>query len=297
MGHLPQKGGELSLSSLEGGTVIGNLRGRRNLTPAWVIELELGKKADLLEIGKANKSKAGGDKKSEAAKSLLSQNDTSDPIVPVSTRAEIAKAAGTSSGQVGMAELGRRYNRTKRGVGKPAGTILGKNCPISTAESLGRQHGVSARTVKNAGQFAAAVDKLADVRPTRAREQPYTKNCGGFRFGPTHARAGATSLSDASSDKLSSDPRARGSNGNQSPVSGLWFVRPTRAREQLVRWQNCPRTNCPTHARPRTTPPPKPMPKTRRQSTTSHYSPAAVCQPTATAQSRLRRSSRNPSAI
>ena len=50
--------------------------------------------------------------------------------------------------------LGRRYNRTKKAVGKPLGTILGQNDPISTAEKLARQYGVSPATVKRAGKFA-----------------------------------------------------------------------------------------------------------------------------------------------
>ena len=44
----------------------------------WKIELELGNKQDLLEIGLQKKSIAGGDKKSAAAKSLLSKNDKTD---------------------------------------------------------------------------------------------------------------------------------------------------------------------------------------------------------------------------
>ena len=79
-------------------------RGRRNLSPAWKVELELGNKADLIVIGKANMSAGGGDKRSESAKSGLSQNDKPDPLPPVNTRVEIAKAAGVSTGQVGMAE-------------------------------------------------------------------------------------------------------------------------------------------------------------------------------------------------
>ena len=81
-----------------------NQKGRRNLSTAWLIELELGKKADLMEIGKVNQSQAGGDKKSTMAKSLVSQNDRSDHVAPISTRTEIAKAANVSTGQVGMAE-------------------------------------------------------------------------------------------------------------------------------------------------------------------------------------------------
>lgn len=80
-----------------------NQRGRRNLSPAWKVELELGNKADLIHIGGKNMSAGGGDRKSEAYKSGLSLNDKPD-IKPVNTRKQIAKAAGVSTGQVGMAE-------------------------------------------------------------------------------------------------------------------------------------------------------------------------------------------------
>jgi len=76
-----------------------NQGGRRNLSPAWKIELELGNKVDLLEIGKKTQGKRND---------LLSQNDIKSPPAPVSTRSQIAKAAGTSTGQVGMAEQVRK---------------------------------------------------------------------------------------------------------------------------------------------------------------------------------------------
>jgi N6-adenosine-specific RNA methylase IME4 len=75
-----------------------NQKGRRNLTAAWLIDLEMGKKADLLEIGEQKRAKT---LKQNAP--VLSPNDTTKEA-PVSTRAEIAKAAGVSTGQVGMAE-------------------------------------------------------------------------------------------------------------------------------------------------------------------------------------------------
>jgi len=81
-----------------------NQAGRRNLTTAWRLDLELGNKQDLLLIGRGRMSQGGGDKKSHAAKSGLSQNDKPDPVMPINTRVEIAKAAGVSTGQVGMAE-------------------------------------------------------------------------------------------------------------------------------------------------------------------------------------------------
>jgi N6-adenosine-specific RNA methylase IME4 len=75
-----------------------NQKGRRNLTPAWKIDLELGSKEDLLEIGRLKMSEGGS-----KPKKGLSQNDK--PSQPkVNTQKEIAKAAGTSTGQVGMAE-------------------------------------------------------------------------------------------------------------------------------------------------------------------------------------------------
>jgi N6-adenosine-specific RNA methylase IME4 len=76
-----------------------NQAGRRNLTTAWRLDLELGNKQDLLEIGKA--------KRVETLKqnaSVLSQNDRTESVPTLNTRVEIAKAAGVSTGQVGMAE-------------------------------------------------------------------------------------------------------------------------------------------------------------------------------------------------
>jgi hypothetical protein len=71
-----------------------------------VIELELGNKADLLEIGRVKKVESGK-KARQKQLGVLSQNDITQepeepkpaPPAPVSTRAEIAKAAGVSTGQ------------------------------------------------------------------------------------------------------------------------------------------------------------------------------------------------------
>jgi hypothetical protein len=80
---------------------------------AWRIELELGNKADLIEIGKAKHAATVG----RPAKESLSQNDNDflapddhEPDAPFTTvppkhdtRKHIAKAAGVSTGQGGMA--------------------------------------------------------------------------------------------------------------------------------------------------------------------------------------------------
>lgn len=61
---------------------------------------------------------------------------------------------------------GRRYNRAKKGVGKPAGTILGQNDPISTADRLAKEHGVSAATIKRDAKIATFLNE----HPEEARE-------------------------------------------------------------------------------------------------------------------------------
>lgn len=68
--------------------------------------------------------------------------------------------------------LGRCYNRTKKaandgGKGTAKATV-DQNDPRSTAEKLGKQFGVSAPTVKRAGQFADAVEKLSKADPSVA---------------------------------------------------------------------------------------------------------------------------------
>lgn len=81
-----------------------NQMGRRNLTPAWRIELELGNKEDLRLLGRAN-MQAGG-RVSAAEKEGLSPNDK--PLQQHNTRKTIAQASGVSTGQVGMAEQVRK---------------------------------------------------------------------------------------------------------------------------------------------------------------------------------------------
>jgi len=73
----------------------------------WKIELELGNKQDLLEIGKA---KLGGDHKSEKYKSSLSKNDKVDP--PHNTRAIIAESLGMSTGKAKLGgDHGNQYKK------------------------------------------------------------------------------------------------------------------------------------------------------------------------------------------
>ena len=80
-----------------------NQMGRRNLNDAWRISLQIGNKADMAEIGRQRMVQNGGDRKSEKAGSSLSVTDRLDQSTH-STRDEIAKGAGVSTGQVAMAE-------------------------------------------------------------------------------------------------------------------------------------------------------------------------------------------------
>jgi N6-adenosine-specific RNA methylase IME4 len=63
--------------------------------------------------------------------------------------------------------LGRRYNRAKKAEGGRTGRDFGveKVATPKTAEKIAREHGVSEKTVRNAGKVAEAVDKLKAVDP------------------------------------------------------------------------------------------------------------------------------------
>ena len=66
-----------------------NQMGRRNLTPAWRVELALGNKEDLLEIGKSRRSESKiGNDNAASQKTKLSNNDN-DVLEPPTTPAPI----------------------------------------------------------------------------------------------------------------------------------------------------------------------------------------------------------------
>jgi len=83
-----------------------NQMGRRNLSAAWRIELQLANKEDLAKVGAAKKVEAGKEARDKQL-GVLSQNDNT-PEPKHNTRTEIAKAANTSAGMVGMAEVVRK---------------------------------------------------------------------------------------------------------------------------------------------------------------------------------------------
>lgn len=78
-----------------------NQKGRRNLTHAWLIELELGNKEDLAKIGALKRAETVGRPSKEK---LLSPSDNELAKPKHDTRKQIAEKAGVSVGQVAMAE-------------------------------------------------------------------------------------------------------------------------------------------------------------------------------------------------
>ena len=85
-----------------------NQMGRRNLTKAWSVDLQLENKQDLKAKGKDSvkakmKGNTNASKSDLPRKTELSQNDTT-VSAGHSTREDVAKAAGVSTGTVGMAE-------------------------------------------------------------------------------------------------------------------------------------------------------------------------------------------------
>ncbi len=66
--------------------------------------------------------------------------------------------------------LGRIYNRSKKADGHRGPKKLDQNEPASTADKLAKEHGVSSATVKRAGKFAEAVEKVETEEPAVAAE-------------------------------------------------------------------------------------------------------------------------------
>lgn len=64
--------------------------------------------------------------------------------------------------------LGRRYNRAKKAEGGRSGRSFGveKVTTPKTAERIAREHGVTEKTVRNAGKFAESVEKSKAIDPT-----------------------------------------------------------------------------------------------------------------------------------
>lgn len=100
---------EINFDSIEQARVWmrDNQMGRRNLSAAWRIDLQLANKEDLAKIGAAKMVEAGKDGRDKQLGGL-SPSDKPPAAPKHNTQAEIAKAANTSTGMVGMAEVVRK---------------------------------------------------------------------------------------------------------------------------------------------------------------------------------------------
>ena len=71
---------------------------------------------------------------------------------------------------------GKRYQAEKKEIGARGVEKLDQNDPTSTAEKLANEYKVSAPTIKRDGQFAAAVDTLAEIVGEDARQSILTRD-------------------------------------------------------------------------------------------------------------------------
>ena len=83
-----------------------------------------------------------------------------------------------------------KYRPRARGITLPKG-VDQNDPPVSTAEKLAQQHGVSPATVKRAGQYAAAIDAVTkampDVAPASAPRQAVIKAAAMIEKAPERA--------------------------------------------------------------------------------------------------------------
>ena len=139
-----------------------NQMGRRNLTKAWSVDLQLENKKDLL---------AKGNKTQGTRTDLLSQNDKkSEPAH--NTQAEVAKAAGVSTGTVGMAEQVKKkapalWEKAKQGevsISAAYKETKKKERALEIAEARAEM-AEKAETIKPSDRFKIECCDLADYTP------------------------------------------------------------------------------------------------------------------------------------
>ncbi len=76
--------------------------------------------------------------------------------------------------------IGRKYERMKKAHGGDRGnqySPTGKNFQLpETAEVIGREHGITGRTVRNAADYAANIDVIADAIGWSSKRRSITNN-------------------------------------------------------------------------------------------------------------------------
>ena len=134
--------------------------------------------------------------------------------------------------------LGRRYNRQKK---KPTGFADrdlsgGQSVPRwKTAETLAAEHGVSDRTVKRAGQYAAAVDAVTQEQPELAGMGPDAiKEAARKRmFADAATKREEQKQQQETGRKLTPEERKRMHDGIQADVKDLLEKRDLEARSRI----------------------------------------------------------------
>lgn len=168
---------EMEFDSIEQARVWmrNNQLGRRNLTPAWRLELQLANKDDLAKIGAVKRVESKiGNKNAAADKTSLSQIDNDEPTESKhNTQAAIAKAAGTSTGMVGMAEVVRKkapdlWEKAKAGDT----TVSAAYNKIKKQDEISQRHeAITAQTVEESKSTPSliwhrdAIEWLAEIEP------------------------------------------------------------------------------------------------------------------------------------
>lgn len=85
--------------------------------------------------------------------------------------------------------IGRRYSRTKKAQGAPAGNDnaakqTDQNDPVvSTADRIAKDHGVAPATVKRAAKFAQQVDEHPELKQALVERKPVNKALKAIEYG------------------------------------------------------------------------------------------------------------------
>jgi hypothetical protein len=154
--------------------------------------------------------------------------------------------------------LGRRYNRTKKkvtnpdGIGGKANKIDdGKSChqqSQTTAQKLAKEYGVSEKTVRNAGEYAEAVEKLKDEPIATKTRKDIVKAAALIDTAPEQSRAilsGEKSAADVTREVKRAEVIAKLEDVaavEQKRLEGKYdviVIDPPWPMEKIERWRLC----------------------------------------------------------
>jgi DNA-directed RNA polymerase subunit H (RpoH/RPB5) len=152
-----------------------------------------GKKADLIEIGRA---KQLATLRQNAEVSVLSPGDkTVDPLPKVNTRQEIAKAAGVSTGQIGMvATFPEKGQKGFSNVLSPGDKTLDPLPKVNTQKEIAKAAGVST------GQIGMVAIQPRKKRRKRVDQHGPLNWCGPERIRKRRLLGSLESIAQRSTD-------------------------------------------------------------------------------------------------